>query len=209
MRNILILSLVFSTLLLTGCFRTRSEIEGEQSQSQMRESFASGLQQINELQAQMGQVQGRLDEIDHNRRKDAGRTGESQQELGNRVQALSARVEELQKAQNALFEEVKKMREEGPAPMPIKHSATPVKPANAFAAAQALYQKKQYAEAAIAFGAIYEASPKSENGRKAALRVAESFKKLGKEKETKIYAQLVIDSAPKSAEAKKARKLLQ
>ena len=208
--RILFFSFIFS-LLLTGCFRTRSEIEGEQSQNQMRESFAEGLAQINELQGQLGQMQGRMDELEHSRRKDLGKNGEQQQDLQAKVLSLQTKIEELQKGQTALFEEIKKIREEGrPTANTVSAPATKSskKKGDSFAAAEQLYQSKQYAEAAIAFGSIYEANPKSEQGRRSALRVAESFKHLGKDKEAKMYAQLLIESAPKSAEAKKARKFL-
>ena len=58
------------------------------------------------------------------------------------------------------------------------------------------------------FGGVQEKAPTSELGRKSTLKIAESFKALGKDKDARSFAQLLISTSPNSAEAKQARKFL-
>ncbi len=55
---------------------------------------------------------------------------------------------------------------------------------------------------------VHEKSPTTTLGRKSTLRIAQSFKAMGKPKDAKAFAQLLVQSSPDSEEAKAARKLL-
>ena len=55
---------------------------------------------------------------------------------------------------------------------------------------------------------VHEKAPTTNIGRQSTLRLAQSFKAMGKEKDAKAFAQLLVQGAPTSKEAAQARKLL-
>jgi len=73
---------------------------------------------------------------------------------------------------------------------------------------EALYAEKDYAQAVVAYGVVHEKRPTSVIGRKSTLKIAQSFKAMGKDKDAKAFAQLLVQGSPASAEAKLAKKLL-
>ncbi len=241
------------TLLTTGCFRTRADLarekEEKEVQSDLRENIVEYNRGLERLQADVGRLQGKVEEMDHSRRKEMS----SSREGAEKSQAdLAARVASLQQAQAALFEEIKQLKEDNvqllklvsdrarPAPAaPVKKNAnnyasalSAFKAKNYEAAAEgfrayleaspkgkssldaqyylgeSLYRQKDFSEAIVAYGAVHERSATSELGRKSTLRIAESFDALGKKKDAKAFAEILVQSSPDSAEAKKARKYL-
>lgn len=77
-----------------------------------------------------------------------------------------------------------------------------------FFLADSLYKKKDYTDAIMEFSVIHERSPTTALGRKSTLKIAESFKALGKDKDARTFAQILQSSSPNSAEAKQAKKFL-
>jgi TolA-binding protein len=73
--------------------------------------------------------------------------------------------------------------------------------------ADSLFKQKQYEQAAAEFGTVHDKSPTSFYGRRSALRLAQSFKQLGKIKDAKAFAELLVAESPNSEEAKTARKM--
>lgn len=71
-----------------------------------------------------------------------------------------------------------------------------------------LYRTKDFTSAIVEFGVVHEKAAGSALGRKSTLKIAESFKALGKNKDAKAFAQILVDSSPDSIEAKQAKKLL-
>lgn len=263
LRNSILFACLITSVSLSGCsFRTRAEIAREKQEKEMQESLQQNVlqsaKQMEALQAEIGRLQGKLEEMDHNRAKENSTVREGTEK---QVSDLRARMEEQQKAQTAaqqaLFDEIKRLREEnaqmaetlskkpsggggGGSGSGQKKSGKPsydaglaaYKEKNYEAAADgfrgylealpngkyalsaryylgdALYGQKDYTNAIVEFGAVQEKSPSSQWGRKSALRIAESFSALGKKKDAKTFAQLLVDSAPDSAEAKRAKKFL-
>ncbi|RZA08007.1 MAG: tetratricopeptide repeat protein [Proteobacteria bacterium] len=264
MRKSLVLSLALVSVLAatSGCsIRTRAEIAREKQEKEMQNSLQQNVlessKQMEALQSEIGRLQGKLEEMDHNRQKDnsSAREGTEKQ-----VSELRIRLEEQQKAQNAsqqaLFEEIKRLREENiqlADSMAKKAASAPAAPSGAskkgakgaydsglaaykakdydgalegmrgylegmpngkfalsarYYVGDSLYAKKDFTNAIVEFGAVQEKSPSSSWGRKAALRIAESFNALGKKKDAKTFAQMLVDSAPDSPEAKRAKKFL-
>lgn len=72
---------------------------------------------------------------------------------------------------------------------------------------ESLWTQKEYQRAILAFSVVHEKAPKTPRGRMATLRIAECFKALKKNDEAKSFVKLLVDSAPESEEAKKAKKL--
>lgn len=264
LRNSLVFTCLLAAVALSGCsVRTRAEIAREKQEKEMQEALQRNVlesaKQMEALQSEIGRLQGKLEEMDHNRQK------EMQKELSGaregtekQVSELRARLEEQQKAQSAgqqaLFEEVKRLREENaqmadslakksaaaPAGGAQKKSGKPAYDAGLAAykaknydeaedgfrgylqalpngkyslsaryyLGDSLYARKDFTNAIVEFGAVQEKSPASPWGRKSALRIAESFHALGKNKDAKTFATLLVESAPNSEEAKRAKKFL-
>ena len=247
-------SVILSLALLTGCFKTRADIAREQEDQEVRshlqQNMADYSQNLERIRNEIGRLQGRIDELEHSRRKDLANvmsSRETDQKSHDKVMDdLRAKITALQESQKALFEEVKKIHEErlseraSPAPIPTKKkgSASYESALSAFKAkdyeaviagmrsyldsnprgkysldaryylGESLYQKKEYEKAAVEFGAVQERSPSSAQGRKSTLRLAQSFKAMGKNKDAKAFAELLIQGNPNSEEAKAARKML-
>jgi len=264
LRNTFVVVGLLGSVALSGCsFRTKAEIAREKQEKEMQESLQQNVlqssKQMEALQAEIGRLQGKLEEMDHNRQKDLSGAREGTEK---QVGELRSRMEEQQKAQTqaqqALFDEIKRLREENaqlaetlskkPAPNSGGQgqkggSAKGGKPAydaglaafkekNYEAASDgfrgylealpngkyalsaryylgdSLYNQKDFTNAIVEFSSVQEKGPTTTWGRKATLRIAESFNALGKKKDAKTFAQLLIDSAPGSEEAKRAKKFL-
>jgi TolA-binding protein len=70
-----------------------------------------------------------------------------------------------------------------------------------------LFASEEYSSAIIEYSEVQEGAADTRLGRQATLRIAESFKKLGKNKDAKTFVQILVEKYPTSDEAKLARKL--
>jgi tol-pal system protein YbgF len=254
---VLILAIALS---VTACFRSRADIAREKEEKEVRSALQQNIvsynQQIERLQADLGRLQGRIEELEHQRRKEM--SGLQTRGEGNEksVAELRAQISTMQQQQATLFEEIKKLKEENlqllkaASERPSASRAAPAQKkkgggasysgslklfkAKKFEAAadgfrayieayprgkhaidaryylgESLYRQKAYTEAIVEYGAVHEKSPTSSLGRKSTLRLAESFRALGKSKDAKAFAEILVQTSPKSAEAKQARKFLQ
>lgn len=250
-----ILLLAVVSLLLTGCFRTRADIAREREESELRtnihQSVADQSQSLEKLQAEIGRLQGRIEELEHQRRKEMSGISASRENSDKSMDELRARMDKLAEAQQDLFEEVKKIKEEniqqlrsqaerpkatapahGKKPLGFEDALAAYKTKNYDSAVEAfraylsrnpkgkksldahyylgdsLYHSRSFPEAIVEFGVVHERSLKTVLGRKSTLRIAESFRAMGKEKDAKAFAQILVETSPNSEEAKAARKFL-
>ena len=259
--------MLFLPFLLVGCFRTRDDIAKEEEDKNVRVNLQQNLGEVNQhiehLQTDVSALHGKVEEIEFQRKKETGQQHsnrevleknlhEHSEKLEKNITAIQDRIDQLQKNQDSLFEELKKIREENT--ILLKQSQDPVgKPSVGgsatkkgslqkglaefkkkeylaaiseiqaylnsypngkkrieahFYLGESFFREKEYQKAILEFENVHEKSADSSLGRKATLRIAESFKALGKTKDAKAFAQLVIDNFPDSAEAKIARRLL-
>jgi TolA-binding protein len=250
-----ILLLAALSLLLIGCFRTRADIAREREETELRsnihQSVAEQSQSMEKLQADIGRLQGRIEELEHQRRKEMTGISASRENADKSIDDLRTRVDKLAETQQDLFEEVKKLKEEniqqlrsqaerpkaiapahGKKPMGFEDGLAAYKVKNYESATEAfrsyltrnpkgkksldahyylgdsLYHSRAFPEAIVEFGVVHEKSLKTTLGRKSTLRIAESFRALGKEKDAKAFAQILVETSPNSEEAKAARKFL-
>ena len=67
-------SVILSLALLTGCFKTRADIAREQEDQEVRshlqQNMADYSQNLERIRNEIGRLQGRIDELEHSRRKD-------------------------------------------------------------------------------------------------------------------------------------------
>jgi TolA-binding protein len=245
-------------LVLSGCFRTRADIAKEREAKEVRTSLQQSVveynQSVERIQADVGRLQGKIEEIEHHRKREMGTYAASSEGLAKTVGDLKVKVEELQKSQATLFDEIKRLREENVQMLrTLSRSAPAAAPAsgqkkntgasftdamNAYRAknysaaaagfraylaayprgrqvlnaryhlGDSLYRMKEYTDAIAEFGVVHERSPASSLGRRSTLRIAESFKALGKDKEASAFAQLLVKASPDSQEAKRAKRFL-
>lgn len=258
MKRWLILVPLFLSLSLSACFRTRSEIAEEQQDREMKQSLSQSLAQqaeaIDRLQEHMGKLQGKLEELEYQHRKESGASASGQQDLSKKIADLVSRLEALEKSNGLLVDEMKKVQEDNlqllksaqegqmhPSAGPVSKkkgtdlyaeglSAYKKNDCDSAAAAlgsfvksqpkskhymeanyylgDCLYRMKQYSEAILALGVVHEKALKSAFGRKATLKIAESFKAMGKDKDARAFAQILQQTAAGSPEAKAAKRYL-
>jgi TolA-binding protein len=254
-RHLLVLTFPF---FLFGCFKTREEIAREKEDQEVRSTLQQNVveynQSMEQLRGDMAALKGRVDEMEHARKKDMSGFASAQEgkekALAQSIEDLKTRLASLQEAQNALFEEVKKMREDSIAPAPTRAAIPSKKKGNRgappasfdaavaaykardYAAASAglrgyldanpkgkhaldahyylgdsLFKQKEFEQAVVEFGTVHEKAPTTFYGRRSALRLAQSFKAMGKTKDARAFAQLLVQESPDSEEAKTARKM--
>lgn len=239
--------------LFAGCFKTRQEIAREREEQEVRANLQQNIVEYNEglekAQAEIGRLQGRIEELEHVRRKEMSGLQSGRESEQKTVDELKERLASLQESQTALFEEIKRLKEENLA-LSAERRASPAgakkkvdKPR--FQDAVAAYRSKDYeaaaqefrayidanpkakntldahyylgdilflnkdfAAAVVEFGVVHERSPSTPLGRKSTLKIAQSFKAMGKDKDAKAFAQLLVQGSPSSPEANQARKLL-
>lgn len=247
----LLIPFVFS-----GCFKTRQEIAREKEEQEVRSHLQQNIVEYNEglekAQAEIGRLQGRIEELEHNRKKEMTGLQSGRETEQKSVEDLKSRLSSLQESQNALFEEIKRLKEENLALTGERRAANTgstgakkkvdkprfqdgiaaYKAKNYQAAAQELrayldanpksknaldahyylgdilFREKEFAAAVVEFGVVHEKAPASPIGRQSTLKIAQSFKALGKDKDAKAFAQLLVEGSPSSKEAAQARKLL-
>jgi TolA-binding protein len=256
-KNYSLLALLGLSLLLSGCFRTRADIAREKEEREAKaaayQAQLDAQQNAEKLQAELGRLQGKIEELEHQRRKEMSSVSSNTEGNAKSVAEMKNSLEEMKKSQAVLFDEIKRLREENlellknskparAAPLALSpgeakkgggyNSAVTAYKAkdydaaiNGFRAylanpkakkaqdarfllADSLYKRKEYQEAIVEFGSVQEKAPTSALGRKSTLKIAESFKALGKDKDARSFAQLLISTSPNSAEAKQARKFL-
>jgi TolA-binding protein len=259
MNKKILLLLALSITLLPGCFKTRADIAKEKEEKELRASLQQNVVESNQgverLQAEIGRLNGKIEELEFQRKQEMSAYGTSRDSSDKSVAEMKTRMEEMQKTQTMLFEELKRLKEENvqllksmdrpraaPAPAPGQKKSAK---ANSFSTAltafkakdyeaatsgfrsflemnpkskkaldarfmlaDSLYRQKEYTDAIMEFSVIHEKTPTTSLGRKSTLKIAESFKALGKDKDARTFAQILQSSSPNSAEAKQARKFL-
>ncbi len=252
--------ILLAPILLTGCFKTRNEIAREKEDVEVRTTLQKNIVEYNEglekTQAELGRLQGRIEELEHVRKKEMTGLQSGRDSEQKTVEELKAKVNSLQESQNALFDEIKKLKEENlalvgeqrsrPSPSNAGDGAGKKKAVSAsfegalgayksknyqaaadafrafldtkpkgkkaldaqFYLGDSLFKEKEFSAAVVAFGVVHEKSPSTPMGRQSTLKIAQSFKAMGKDKDAKAFAQLLVQASPDSKEAAAARKLL-
>jgi TolA-binding protein len=255
-----ILAALFITLTLSGCLKTREDIARERQEKELQASLQQNVVQagqgVEALQAEIGRLQGRIEELDHQRKKEMSGLYSSKEGSEKTLADIKTQLAALGQSQTQLFEEIKKLKEDNlqmsKALAERPHAlAAPAQKKNAgqssgsydsalkaylekdFGSAidgfrsylevngkgkkanpahyylgDSLYRIKDYQNAIVELAVVHEKSPNTALGRKSTLRIAESFKALGKDKDAKAFAQILVQSAPDSAEAKQAKKFI-
>ena len=133
-RNLRHILIVLVPFVFAGCFKTRQEIAREKEEQEVRSnlqqnivSYSEGLEQT---QKQLGRLEGRIEELEHVRKKEMSGLQSGREAEAKNIEELKAQVAALREAQTALFEEIKKLKEDNlallsgrPAPAPAQAGA--------------------------------------------------------------------------------------
>jgi len=249
--------LVLLPFMLAGCFKTRNEIAREKEDVEVRSNLQQNIVEYNQglekTQAELGRLQGRIEELEHMRKKEMSGLQSGRDSEQKTLEELRTRISTLQESQNALFEEIKRLKEDNLALSGDRSRSSATAPASKkkvvpgasfesalaayksknyqsaadgfrafldagpkgkraldahFYLGDSLFKEKQYSAAVVEFGVVHEKTPSTPMGRQSTLKIAQSFKAMGKDKDAKAFAQLLVQGSPASKEAAQARKLL-
>ncbi len=171
-----ILSLLL--LLSAACIKTNADVarekEQETVQKNMNQNIAEHSENLDQMQANIGKIQGKVEEFLHSQQKEK----EKQQELLNGLAAGFSKLElqqaEIRKKQRLLFEEIKKIKRENIRKLTTRSSRRSKK-SPSFARALGYYKKRSYGRASKEFQAFVQKHPRSKNYIQANLYLGNSL----------------------------------
>jgi len=148
------------------------------------------LEKFSQIDASLRELRGQIENRD---KEYEDRMDQLEQRLLSLIQALDLRVA-------ALAGELESGKKKGP-----KGKAGPER---FFKKAEKYFEKEEWKKAIINYEKYREKNKKGPFYRKSTFQIGLCFQKLEMHKEAKVFFREVLESFPKSAEAKKARKLL-
>ncbi len=207
-------------LFLSGCLLTHKEIKEEKSRADQEENWLdedtavsqeaeakrvknkglntpSVIERVSQIETSLRELRGQIDSAS---KQQEDRLAELEQGLLSLIQSLDLRVV-------ALTKEVK-AKKQSVAAKPGKKKEQ--NPEEFFNKAEKLFKDNKWKEAIIHYEKYRE---KNKNNKKkfyikSTLQIGLCFQKLEMHKEAKVFFREVVESFPKSAEAKEAKKLL-
>ena len=223
-------TLVVSSLVFTGCLKTRAQLRDDDGTGPVPNRTEPVAPQasyaVDELKNEMTRMQGRIEDLERaNKGNDKAKTDEQ-------AKALDNRIRELEQAQMATIEAIKKIQSDMPAPdnvglvqkgkdelknkrydEAVANFSAYLKNPNGrlaedaiFYRAEAYFSEKSYKKAIVDFSKFPEKYTKSAYVPKALLRIAQSFEALGAREDAMAFYEQLMSEHPKSSEAKEARK---
>lgn len=194
--------------------------------AQVQEVQPQGQYVIDEIKSEITRLTGRIEDLERAQKDSAGSHGAQEAEAKQET-----RIAELEKAQADMIEAIKKMQltlpaaespelfeqgknqfETGNFESAIENLSAYLKNPKAkkteeatFLRGEAYYASQQYNKAIVDFSRFPDAFRKSKRTPAALLRIGQSFEALGMKKESRDFYQELVDTYPKSAEAKKVK----
>lgn len=207
---------LFFVLFLSGCLLTHKDIEegldysdqeraDEQKkeltdikpteQGKHRENLTvhggmSVMEKISQVEASIRELRGQMEKISKTQKD---RSAELEQGILSLIQTLDLRVA-------ALAEKVKSKKQ--------KDLMAKDDPERLFKEAERFFKKENWKQAIINYEKYREKNKTGKFYKKATFQIGLCFQKLTMHKEAKVFFREVLESFPKSAEAKEARELL-
>jgi TolA-binding protein len=158
---------------LSACFKTRSEVERERSEKEMQQTLHKNVYEASETaqqtQAQLGRIQGKLEEAEHFRRKDSEEQKRGMNAVSERINELETRLSNSEKLQAEIIDEMKRMKTENlrmlteaqPAPVSSGTKKNPEK--NNLKQGIEAFQQQRYDEAVSLLEKARAPGPKSKD----------------------------------------------
>jgi tol-pal system protein YbgF len=234
---------VSMSLLATGCLKTRAQLKEDEAEdrkgpskpvpTQVEEVQPQGRYVIDELKSEITRITGRIEDLERNQRDQASAGANANRE---ELKKLETRIIELEQAQAAMLDAIKKMQAQPPAPAAAAESEDLYKKSQAqyqagnyeaavetlngylknpkakhtedatFLRGDAYFGLKQYKKAIIDYAKFPEKYSHSKKVPMALWKIGQSFEALNMKAEAKGFYQELLEKFPKSAEAKKAKK---
>lgn len=208
---------IVSTLMISGCLTTRSELR-EQEQKQVLQEQVTTLQQTRaqeqvrqqEYDEQIRTMSGRLDQVE--RRLSGfqetlaqlqGAIGRGHDESGQKFKAVEEALVKLDGQAAALAQEV-----EGLKKPKTSAKAEPAGGKSTMQEADEAFDAKDWKGAIVLYQKYRDRNPKGKKYAEATVRIGQCFKELGMKSEAKSFFEEVTDKYPTTPEAKKAKSLL-
>lgn len=239
MKKATYLLLALIVLTQSACLKTRAQLrdEGHDEDTAPRGTPAKvqtvepqGQYVVDELKSEITRLNGRIEELERGRQQDAiNHQANAVDKETNRK--LEQRVLELEQAQAAMLEVIKKLQ--GAAPVPetpeafskgktlyeagdfagaidqfsayLKNPKAPQTQEATYLRAESYYATQQYKKAILDYQKFAEKFTSSKHVAQSLLKLGMSFESLGMKEDAKPFYQELIEKYPKSAEAKKAK----
>ncbi len=219
MKNLNVLFIVGSLLLLSGCetLMTRGDIrEAEQKQKvhdqvvTLQRNTAETNNRFSDIEDDLRSLNGKV-EVLENRLSTSGQDKEKvRQMLEQQGMDSNKKLMILQEEVSKLNERMEAMSAELAA---IKSAAmseggsdrVTAAPKGAFEIAEELFVQKEWRKAILNFQKFRDANPKSKQFAEATYKIGVSFQELGMKDEARTFYEEVIAKFPNSGEAKKAK----
>ncbi len=238
MKSLKIVTIGMTALLLgTGCLKTRAQLRDEpadaaadssHSGAARMEPVAAQSAALDEIKSELTRLNGRIEELERASAQQAKTENTAAQE---QTKKLEARVVELEQAQLAALEAVKKLQVAQPpadAPDLFEKGKEQVDSGDLNAAVESLsgylrnpkgkhaeeatflrgeayYGLKQYKKAIMDFSKFPEHFGKSKRVPTALYKIGQSFEALGMRDDAKGFYQELVEKFPRAPEAKKAK----
>ena len=206
---------LFCMLFLSGCLLTHKDIEGEldhlgqEEVGEQEEKPAnvkptgkgkhkgvltvhgiSVMEKISQIETSIRELRGQMEKAS---KMQEDRSVELEQGLLSLIQTLDLRVA-------ALAEEIKDKKQ--------KDLKSVDDPERFFKKAEKLFKEKKWKQAIISYEKYREKNKEGKFYKQSTFQIGLCFQKLTMHKEAKVFFREVMESFPKSAEAKKAKKWL-
>ncbi len=202
----LVLVLCSLSLLLTGCLKTRSELEGMETQksnqaqiSAAQQSKADSESKLYALQDEMRNLMGRLEALER-KQSEAVDKGPSNQELVEQMKIFEQTISSLKLKIEDLEAQLKVPQKLGGETAVASGSKS-----TEWDAAEELFTKKEWKNAILKYQAYRDQFPKSPNYAMATYKIGVCFQELKMKEEAKAFYEEVLQKFPKSPTAKKAK----
>ena len=250
--KILCLMTLIWTLGITGCLKTRAELRGDHAfkedlaetpslnapssapvKTQIQEVKPEGGYVFDELRSEMTRLTGRVEDLER-ATKGSDTNPTPSQPAADTIKKLENRIIELEHAQAAMLEAIKKLQNTSAA-APVGNptdllskgkseaqagnceaAVDTLAPASTqgkgkvaeeatFLRAECFFQLKDYKKAIVDYSKFPERFGKSKYMPRALYQIARSFEALGMKEDATTFYQDLVEKFPKSAEGKKAR----
>lgn len=213
----LVLSLMVTSLFLTGCLKTRNDVrETEQRQVMQQQvvtlqrTHADTGNRFSDLEEEVRSLNGRVDVVENRLGKsDVGvesalkSSQQQNMELGQKVTALQEALIKMEKDIYTLNAELQAVKAEKAASH-AERSAAPAKK-DIYSMAQSFFDKKDWKQAILSYQKYRDENPKGGKFADATYKIGVSFQELGMRDEAKTFYDEVVSKFPSSDEARRAK----
>lgn len=238
-RSTLFIAGLASSLALSGCLKTRAQLRNDNSSAandgavpvKVTDVESQNQKVVDELKAEIHRLTSRLDEVERTNQDLNQQAGKKDAAKLEETKRLETRIQELEAAQTAMIEALKKKEKEAPPktePVAFFEQGKKLHDEKKYGEAaenlteylkfpkgkhreealylrgESHYSQTQYKKAILDYSELTDSYPKSKRMPQTLMKIGLAFEALGMKADAKVFFQQLVDKYPKSAEAKKA-----